>query len=164
MASEKNIGCMEDEALKRKERLKALKRKHDETDKEGDKSEYVSTEGLASLPRPKFRSYRPQDVTLKENILPVAKPGDVEAEVKDQLGSGNVKVVIEELDITNLAPRKPDWDLKRDVAKKLERLERRTQKAIAELIRERLKEGQEDLVTSVNMGASASQNLDVDED
>jgi len=34
-----------------------------------------------------------------------------------------------------LAPRKPDWDLKRDVAKKLEKLERRTQRAIAELIR-----------------------------
>jgi coiled-coil domain-containing protein 12 len=67
-------------------------------------------------------------------------------------------------DITNLAPRKPDWDLKRDVAKKLERLDRRTQKAIAELIRERLKKGQEDLVTSVNIGASANQNLDVDED
>jgi len=67
-------------------------------------------------------------------------------------------------DITNLAPRKPDWDLKRDVAKKLERLERRTQKAIAELIRERLKKGQEDLVTSVNIGANANQNLDVDED
>lgn len=67
-------------------------------------------------------------------------------------------------DITNLAPRKPDWDLKRDVAKKLERLERRTQKAIAELIRERLKKEQEDLVMSVNIGASANQNLDVDED
>jgi len=67
-------------------------------------------------------------------------------------------------DITNLAPRKPDWDLKRDVAKKLERLERRTQKSIAELIRERLKKGQEDLVTSVNIGANANQNLDVDED
>ncbi len=36
----------------------------------------------------------------------------------------------------NLAPRKPDWDLKRDVAKKLEKLERRTQRAIAQLIRE----------------------------
>ena len=35
----------------------------------------------------------------------------------------------------NLAPRKPDWDLKRDVAKKLEKLERRTQRAIAALIR-----------------------------
>jgi len=34
-----------------------------------------------------------------------------------------------------LAPRKPDWDLKRGVAKKLEKLERRTQRAIAELIR-----------------------------
>ena len=67
-------------------------------------------------------------------------------------------------DITNLAPRKPDWDLKRDVAKKLERLERQTQKAIAELIRERLKKGQEDLVTSVNIGASTNQNLDIDED
>ena len=47
-------------------------------------------------------------------------------------------MIIEEIDISNLAPRKPEWDLKRDVAKKLERLERRTQKAIAELIRERL--------------------------
>jgi hypothetical protein len=47
--------------------------------------------------RPKFRSYRPQDATLKETTLPDAKPGDVEAEVKDELGSGNIKVVIEEL-------------------------------------------------------------------
>jgi coiled-coil domain-containing protein 12 len=67
-------------------------------------------------------------------------------------------------DITNLAPRKPDWDVKRDVAKKLQRLERRTQKAIAELIRERLRKGQEDLAMSVNIGANVSQNLDVDED
>ena len=33
--------------------------------------------------------------------------------------------IIEELDFMNLAPRKPDWDLKRDIAKKLEKLERR---------------------------------------
>jgi len=37
-------------------------------------------------------------------------------------------------DLVKLAPRKPDWDLKRDIAKKLEKLERRTQRAIAELI------------------------------
>lgn len=54
------------------------------------------------------------------------------------------QVVLEELDISSLAPRKPDWDLKRDVSKKLEKLERRTQKAIAELIWERLKEGASD--------------------
>jgi hypothetical protein len=34
---------------------------------------------------------------LKESILPDARPGDVEAEVKDQLGSANARVVIEEL-------------------------------------------------------------------
>ena len=38
-------------------------------------------------------------------------------------------------DLEKLAPRKPDWDLKRDVSKKLEKLESRTQRAIAELIR-----------------------------
>lgn len=66
-------------------------------------------------------------------------------------------------DLSNLAPRKPDWDLKRDVAKKLERLEKRTQRAIAELIRDRLKTGQADLATSVNIGSRATQD-DVDED
>jgi len=52
-----------------------------------------------------------------------------------------------------LAPRKPDWDLKRDVAKKLAKLEKRTQRAIAVLIRERLmetKQGDVDLVKAVN--------------
>ena len=51
-------------------------------------------------------------------------------------------------------PKKPDWDLKRDIAPKLEKLEKRTQKAIAELIRERLKE--EDLANAVAAGASAA--------
>lgn len=77
---------------------------------------------------------------------------NIDDEIKDQLNSAKSKVVLDELDITNLAPRKPDWDLKRDVAKKLEKLERRTQKAIAELIRERLKEREEDLATVVNTG------------
>lgn len=62
------------------------------------------------------------------------------------------QVVLQDLDISSLAPRKPDWDLKRDVAKKLEKLERRTQKAIAELIWERLQQGnQENLSAMVTM-------------
>ena len=40
--------------------------------------------------------------------------------------------------ITSIAPKKVNWDLKRDIAKKLNKLERRTQKAIVELLRERL--------------------------
>lgn len=46
--------------------------------------------------------------------------------------------VTEDVDLLSLAPRKPDWDLKRDVEKKLKRLEKRTARAIAELTRERL--------------------------
>jgi len=38
----------------------------------------------------------------------------------------------------NIAPRKPNWDLKRDVAKKMEKLNRRTQLAIVELLKERI--------------------------
>ena len=40
--------------------------------------------------------------------------------------------------ITSIAPKKVNWDLKRDIAKKLNKLERRTQKAIVELLREKL--------------------------
>ena len=49
-----------------------------------------------------------------------------------------------------MAPRKPDWDLKRDVAKKLAKLEKRTQRAIAILIRERLMENKQDLAAAIN--------------
>lgn len=100
--------------------------------------------------RPIFRSYRPLDEKLKDQELPDTEPANVQEEVKEQLESAKVTEVIDELDITNLAPRKPDWDLKRDVAKKLEKLERRTQKAIAELIRERLKSRENDLATIVS--------------
>jgi hypothetical protein len=42
-------------------------------------------------------------------------------------------------------------------------LEKRTQRVIAELIRERLKSGQNDLATSVAIGAQCN-SLEVDED
>lgn len=48
--------------------------------------------------------------------------------------------------------------------KKLEKLEKRTQRAIAELIRDRLKNEQSDLASAVNLGASVNQKLDVDDD
>ncbi|XP_063230221.1 coiled-coil domain-containing protein 12 [Bacillus rossius redtenbacheri] len=162
MKSEEKVGMLEDEAFKRKERLKALKRKHDNVPQKED-LDNVNKSDL-TLPRPKFRSYRPADEALQGDVVEDAEPGDVAGEVKAQLEAAHSRVVIEQLDISNLAPRKLDWDLKRDVARKLERLERRTQRAIAELIRERLRSGQEDLGTAVSAGASAARELDVDED
>ena len=58
-------------------------------------STYVSM--YVSCLRPKFRSYKPQDDGLKENVVEGAKPADVLAEVQDQLSAGTSKVVVEEL-------------------------------------------------------------------
>ncbi|XP_014272195.1 coiled-coil domain-containing protein 12 [Halyomorpha halys] len=149
------IGTLEDEALKRKERLKELKTKQWSTDKKN--------KDAPTVPRPVFRNYTPNDEKLKETILEPAKPGNVEEEIKDQLEAANTRVIIEDLDITSLAPRKPDWDLKRDAAKKLERLEKRTQRAIAELIRERLKSEQHDFASKVAIGAETAAALDDDD-
>ncbi|KAI5618290.1 coiled-coil domain-containing protein 12 [Silurus asotus] len=108
----------------------------------------------------KLRNYTPEDEELKERQVPKAKPASVEDKVKDQLEAANPEPVIEEVDLANLAPRKPDWDLKRDGAKKLEKLEKRTQKAIAELIRERLKGSETELAGAV--GAVAEEEADSD--
>jgi coiled-coil domain-containing protein 12 len=42
------------------------------------------------------------------------------------------------VEVSAMAPKKINWDLKRDVRDKLAKLERRTQKAIVELLKERL--------------------------
>ena len=41
--------------------------------------------------------------------------------------------------IINVAPKKANWDLRRDVAKKLEKLERRTQRALVAIMQEQQK-------------------------
>ena len=42
--------------------------------------------------------------------------------------------------LVNVAPKKPNWDLRRDVAKKLEKLERRTQRAMIMIMQEQERE------------------------
>lgn len=138
------VGTLAEEAFKRKERLKRLR----ELAEQGEDSSSENSESI----KPIFRSYKPQDENLGEKIPDKGPTGEIEKEVEAQLELLKTPNVIEEIDIANLAPRKPDWDLKRDVAKKLEKLERRTQKAIAELIRERLKKNL-DLSQVVNVGA-----------
>ena len=44
------------------------------------------------------------------------------------------------IDLFKLQPKKPNWDLKRDVARKMERLNARTENAIARLVRQRIEE------------------------
>lgn len=83
-------------------------------------------------------------------------------QVKETLNQGSSEDLLDkEIDITTLAPRKPDWDLKRDIAERLKKLERRQSRAVAELIRERLRENKEDLARVVQ---NAQPDADEDED
>ncbi|XP_077384452.1 coiled-coil domain-containing protein 12 isoform X2 [Festucalex cinctus] len=163
---EKNIGSLQEQALKRKERLKALRDKqlHGREQDDGEpehKKASLEEETLESRHKDlKLRNYTPEDAELKERQVPKAKPASVEDKVKDQLKAANPEPIIEEVDLANLAPRKPDWDLKRDVAKKLEKLSRRTQRAIAELIRDRLRGSEEELAAVV--GAVQAEQEDSD--
>lgn len=140
------IGGLEAAALKRKERLAALRAAKESGGKKSDK--------------PAFRSYKPATESLKDLVLPEPQLEEITDKVKEELETEDTGVVMQSLDFTNLAPRKADWDLKRDIAPKLEKLEKRTQKAIAELIRQRLKE--EDLANAVAAGSHLE--LDQDED
>ncbi|XP_036986049.1 coiled-coil domain-containing protein 12 isoform X1 [Artibeus jamaicensis] len=125
-------------------------REEEEEEEEGEKHREL-----------RLRNYVPEDEALKKRRVPQAKPVAVEEKVKEQLEAAKPEPIIEEVDLANLAPRKPDWDLKRDVAKKLEKLEKRTQRAIAELIRERLK-GQEDNLASAVEATTGQEACDSD--
>ncbi|XP_037355710.1 coiled-coil domain-containing protein 12-like [Talpa occidentalis] len=148
-ATAASMGRLEEAALRRKERLKSLREKTGRKDKEDGEPKTKKLREGEKHRELRLRNYVPEDEDLKRRRVPQAKPVAVEEKVKEQLEAAKPEPVIEEVDLANLAPRKPDWDLKRDVAKKLEKLEKRTQRAIAELIRERLK-GQDRLASAVN--------------
>lgn len=76
---ELNVGKLEEQALKRRERLKNLKRKREGKPNENGQNE---TEG-DSLPKPMFRSYKPMNEDLNEFALDPSAPGDVTNEVKN---------------------------------------------------------------------------------
>ncbi|KAM3614860.1 uncharacterized protein V6R79_019993 [Siganus canaliculatus] len=161
---EKSVGSLQEQALKRKERLKALRNKQlhvRDEDEEPEKKKPSLEDALEEKHRElKLRNYSPEDEELKQRQVPKAKPASVEDKVKDQLEAANPEPIIEEVDLASLAPRKPDWDLKRDVAKKLEKLERRTQRAIAELIRDRLRGSEEELAGAVGAVGAAEGDSD----
>lgn len=139
------IGSLEEQALKRKERLKNLQQKV--------KTKVAVEPPIENAVVEQMDTNTDTSTGNEENGSTVKPKGDdVVTAMETQLETLKVPFVVEEIDIQNLAPRKPDWDLKRDVSKKLEVLERKTQRAIAELIRDRLRsnDGQQIDLQAVN--------------
>ncbi|KAM7174611.1 coiled-coil domain-containing protein 12 isoform 1-T2 [Macrochelys suwanniensis] len=165
-AAGSGVGRLQEAALRRRERLKALRsrtaahKNKDNGEPENKQFREDDEEDATKHKELKLRNYVPEDEDLKKRKVPQAKPASVEDKVKDQLEAAKPEPIIEEVDLANLAPRKPDWDLKRDVAKKLEKLEKRTQRAIAELIRERLRGQEEELASAV--GSANQEGSDSD--
>ncbi|KAL5699106.1 hypothetical protein ACHQM5_030052 [Ranunculus cassubicifolius] len=128
---------IEQASIARRERLKALREaqellsRPDDDDDSGEKqngSDETNEEKDLSM---KFRNYLPHDKLLQE--------GKLEAPVLpkfEDLSAAVATLAVEKTEdpFLNIAPKKPNWDLRRDVQKKLDKLERRTQKAIYQLM------------------------------
>src|SRR5690606_30601708 len=86
----------------------------------------------------KFRNYKPFDGGLKDFIVPpkavVEDQMWIDQEIRDVVESSHN---VDEY-ILNIVPKKVNWDLKRDIAPKLQVLESQTKRAIAELVREKI--------------------------
>ncbi|KAL2325243.1 hypothetical protein Fmac_024301 [Flemingia macrophylla] len=87
----------------------------------------------------KFRNYVPHDKHLQEGkIAPAVLPKFEDPNEAAPPPEPEAK----EDPFLNIAPKKPNWDLRRDVQKKLDKLEKRTQKALYQLMVEQEKQKQ----------------------
>ncbi|XP_057428007.1 uncharacterized protein LOC130721256 [Lotus japonicus] len=84
----------------------------------------------------KFRNYVPHDKHLQEGKLAPA----VLPKFEDPVAASAPEPHPQEDPFLNIAPKKPNWDLRRDVQKKLDKLEKRTQKALYQLMVEQEKQ------------------------
>jgi coiled-coil domain-containing protein 12 len=102
--------------------------------------------GNLALKRIRFRNYVPRDESLlkmlesslreKEKVMTPSEllKREIEAATEEEQNGEDDAI----------APKKPNWDLKNQVADKLARLQRRTQRAIVDILREKMTmEGEE---------------------
>ncbi|XP_038894163.1 coiled-coil domain-containing protein 12 [Benincasa hispida] len=141
MATEED--SVEQVAAARKERLRALRAAQellnasDEKNSGGeDKENGATADAEETNLNMKFRNYVPHDKELQEGKL--APP--VLPKFEDPVTTEPAQ--LKEDPFVNIAPKKPNWDLRRDVQKKLDKLERRTQKALYKLMEEQEKQKQ----------------------
>lgn len=102
-----------------------------------------------SLPELIFRNYQPQTPFL-EGLYTTrkAQPGSIAAYIKDKLDlleddRNNVAASDNpyKIDLKNLELKKPDWDLKLRISKKMDKLDRETRRVIDEQIKLRKTKG-----------------------
>ncbi|XP_008240328.1 PREDICTED: coiled-coil domain-containing protein 12 [Prunus mume] len=128
----------------RQERLRALKAAQELLNTPDEDSSLVDSnadeDNETSEETMKFRNYVPHDKKLQEGkLVPPVLP-----KFEDPVAAVPPPSEKKEDPFVNIAPKKPNWELRRDVQKKLDKLERRTQKAMCKLMEEQEKQKQLD--------------------
>ncbi|CAI5490567.1 unnamed protein product, partial [Closterium sp. Naga37s-1] len=126
---------LEEAARERKERLRALREAASIVTTDGENTASLLADGddgkeNEPAAEVRFRSYLPRDDQLMERKLPPAQL----PKFQEPTAAQPLFLDPNEDPVTAIAPRKPNWDLRRDVAKRLAKLERRTQRAMIELM------------------------------
>ena len=148
-SSHASLSAASDDRKARLAKLKNLKRKQP-----GDEIVAPESEHAATPPReidvtkhlsgrnydpetrgPKLGFEQPPTLNLEKPTLE-EQAAEVEAEVRQQ--AAEEALDDKGVDLFKLQPKKPNWDLKRDLDKKIEDLNTRTDNAIARLVRERI--------------------------
>jgi len=85
-------------------------------------------------------------ITLEEQAAAIASETAQQAKTDEEAAENGI-------DLFKLQPKKPNWDLKRDLDEKMKILNVRTQNAIARLVRERIQKAKEDAQLQSRGGA-----------
>ncbi|KAL9255877.1 Coiled-coil domain-containing protein [Drosera capensis] len=132
---------IEQVVAERRERLRALRAAQellntpDEDVAQAENKDNEVGSGEDNALNVKFRNYVPHDKQLQEGKLAPPQLPKFEDPVVEALLPEK-----KEDPFLNIAPKKPNWDLRRDVQKKLDKLERRTEKAILKMLEEKVKQ------------------------
>ena len=118
---------------------RAVREEEEQEDPTMEMEESEESEDEDDSPLPvKFRNYIPVDDRLKKYVLEQPPLPNIVEEIDLKLTQ--VIAANTTRDILNLAPKKANWDLKRDLAKKIELLERKTQRAITNIVLEKFQQ------------------------
>ncbi|KAK8795730.1 hypothetical protein WA158_000386 [Blastocystis sp. Blastoise] len=113
-----------------KAKREALLQSDEQKNQDGDKK-----------PKIIFRNYIPSDQEMKKDIAPlpiIPKQATFDEEIKQ------IKEQKKDDNLLNFVAKKPDWDLKRNIQSRLDILEKRTQKVIVQMLKEKIAEMGED--------------------
>lgn len=165
MSSQHTLSAASEDRKSRLAALRGLKRKQPDDQPQTEQPPSETAETDVTRPHLSGRNYDPEtrgpklgfDQAPNENL---GKPTLEEqaAEVEDKVRQQAVEEAQDDkgLDLFKLQPKKPNWDLKRNLESKLEILNVRTDNAIARLVRERITGAQKAASSDAAAGRSES--------